>query len=346
VEAGDPELNQEATLRLAISSGDPAGIGPEVIAKALAAPDLFELGADPSDLGGASRLEFLLVGDPRVFAAAGLGPGGAVSLLPAGEYDPDREPLGAASARSGRAAVAALEAATDEVLSGRADALVTAPLSKHAMAEAGFAWPGQTELIAERSGAAPALDPVMLFVAGRLKVALFTRHVPLRDVASRLAAAPLVACLRTLEAGLRQDFAIQSPRIAVAGLNPHAGEQGLFGSEEEQSVIPAVHAARDQGLLVEGPLPADTLFCKLRDGAFDAVLALYHDQGLIPVKLLSFGRATNVSLGLPLVRTSPDHGTAYDIAGKGIADASSMRAAILTAVEMVRNRRSFLNRGG
>ena len=324
-------MNRLSTLRLAVSSGDPAGIGPEVIARALSTLK------PPEDV----QLQFVVFGDPRVFAHVGLSAGGSIALLPAGEYDPEQEPIGVPSGRSGLAAVAALQAATHQVLAGEADALVTGPLSKHAMREAGFAWPGQTELIAERCA---VREPVMLFVAGSLKVALFTRHLALRDVPDRIAPEPLLHCLETLGTALRQDFAIASPRIGVAGLNPHAGEQGLFGSEEQQSVIPAVARARDGGLQVEGPLPADTLFCKLREGAFDAVLALYHDQGLIPMKLLSFGRAVNVTVGLPLVRTSPDHGTAYDIAGQGLADASSMCGAILTAAEMVRNRRSFLNR--
>ncbi|MBI4878216.1 MAG: 4-hydroxythreonine-4-phosphate dehydrogenase PdxA [Planctomycetes bacterium] len=319
-------------MGLALTCGDPAGIGPEIAVKALRA------------LAAAERagLRLRLVGDARVFAAAGASAEDLERVEAAGAFYAAREPAGRPSAASGAAAAAALLRAIDLALAGEVDLVVTAPVSKEALRLAGRSWPGQTEALIERSGAARG---VMLFVGGGLRVALATRHVPLAEVATRLRTEEIAADLRLLASSLRQDFGLRAPRIAVAGLNPHAGEAGLFGSEEQTVLAPALAQARAEGLLVAGPLPADTLFPKHRAGEFDAVLAMYHDQGLVPVKLLSFGRGVNVTLGLPFIRTSPDHGTAYDIAGKGIASESSLLAAIRLGIRAVRHRRSALKRG-
>ncbi|MFH0946151.1 MAG: 4-hydroxythreonine-4-phosphate dehydrogenase PdxA [Planctomycetota bacterium] len=328
--ARNPDLSRERQPVLAVSCGDPAGVGPEVIASALLR--VCQQGADAS--------RFILLGDPRVFAAVGLDEQGGFRFQAAGSWDPKADPAGGPSPRSGAAAVAALEAAIDLALTGAADGVVTGPLSKEAMRAAGHPWPGQTELLIERCKAGEAL---MLFVADRLRVALLTRHVPIREVPGLIDQESIERTLLLLTQSLERDFGVVSPTIGVAALNPHAGEHGLFGSEERDCIAPAVLRSNQRGLRVLGPMPADTLFVRQKSGEFDAVLALYHDQGLIPLKLMGFGRAVNVTAGLPIVRTSPDHGTAYDIVGKGIADPSSMAAAIDVATLMIRNRRSFLN---
>ncbi len=291
-----------------MTAGDPAGIGPEIRDAAIAA------------LGDDERA--------------------SVDLVPIGEATPPAGPRGP-SATSGEAAAAGLLAAIDLALAGEVDGVVTAPLSKAALRLAGHPWPGQTEVLIERSGVPRG---VMLFVGGGLRVALATRHVPLREVADRLDERDLAADLLLLDRGLRLDFSVDAPRIGVCGVNPHAGEGGLFGTEEE-IVRAALARARRDGVRAEGPFPADTLFVRQRRGEFDAVLAMYHDQGLVPVKLLGFGHGVNVTLGLPFVRTSPDHGTAYDIAGKGVADPGSMLEALRLAVAAARARRAVLNRG-
>lgn len=301
---GDPPLKAGAErVRLAVTAGDPAGIGPEIREAAIAAlPDDARRG---------------------------------VELVLVGETAPPPGPRGPSEA-SGRAAVEGLTRAIDLALAGDVDGVVTAPLSKEAVHLAGHPWPGQTEVLIERSGVARG---VMLFVGGGLNVALATRHVPLREVADRITAEGVAEDLRLLDAGLRRDFAFERPRIGVCGVNPHAGEGGLFGHEEDR-LRDALERVRSEGIEAAGPYPADTLFVKHRRGEFDAVLAMYHDQGLVPMKLLAFGGGVNVTLGLPFVRTSPDHGTAYDIAGKGLADPGSMLEALRTAIAAARSRRA------
>jgi 4-hydroxythreonine-4-phosphate dehydrogenase len=312
-------------VRLAVTMGDPAGIGPEVAAGAL------------RELPPAERaaLEVHLVGDPEAFARAGLDPA-AFPTHATSRYDAARHGVGRPSAASGEAAGAALLAAIDLAMRGTVDGVVTAPLSKQALQLAGHGWPGQTEALIERSGARRG---VMLFVGGGLKVAIATRHVALRDVPALLDPVSVRDDLLQMHEGLERDFGVARPRIGVCGLNPHAGEAGRFGDEEARVLAPALAAARAAGAAPSEPLPADTVFVRHRKGEFDAVLALYHDQGLIPVKLLSFGGGVNVTLGLPFVRTSPDHGTAYDIAGQGRADPSSMIEAVRWAAVLIRNRR-------
>ena len=283
--------------RVGVTVGDPAGIGPEVAERA----------AD--DAGVRAVCTPVLYG-PR-------GARGAV-------------PMGAASAAAGRSAYDAVVAATADAMAGRIDAVSTAPINKAAWALAGLPWRGHTELLAELTGARRV---AMMFHAERLNVVLATTHVPLAEVPRRLTRERIEEVV-----GLAHDelprFGYPRPRLAVAGLNPHAGENGLLGEEEERSVRPAVEACRARGIVVTGPEPADTLFVRALRGAFDAVIACYHDQGLIPVKLVAFGDAVNVTLGLPIVRTSVDHGTAYDIAGRGVADPSSMIAAVRLAATL------------
>ena len=291
--------------RLAISAGDPAGIGPEVVRKALADRALWR------------RAEFV------VFEA------------------PYAGKLGKPSVASGRAALANVLNAASAVASGQADALVTAPVSKEALHLAGARYAGHTELLAEFCGLGHS-EVGMLLVGGGLRVFLATRHMSLNDALKATKAPALAKAIRLCARGLAQSFGMKRPRLALAALNPHAGEAGAFGSEEKQVLEPLVKRLRRQaGFQLEGPIPADTVFVRALHGHYDAVVCLYHDQGLIPLKLLAFESGVNVTLGLPFVRTSPDHGTAYDIAGSGKADPSSMKAAIELALGLCARRRGL-----
>jgi 4-hydroxythreonine-4-phosphate dehydrogenase len=238
--------------------------------------------------------------------------------------------LGRVSAAAGRAAAQAVLRAAADVKEGRADALVTAPINKEALRAAGHPWPGHTEMLAEAAGAA---DVAMMFVGGGLRVALLTIHRPLRTVQEAVTPAEVRRVVRLVHRELPR-FGVAAPRLALCGLNPHAGEHGLLGHEEEEVLRPAVSDLRGEGIDVSGPFPADSLFVRAQRGEFDAVIAGYHDQGLIPVKLAAFGHAVNVTLGLPFVRTSVDHGTGFDIADKGVADASSLVEAMKVAAKL------------
>jgi 4-hydroxythreonine-4-phosphate dehydrogenase len=282
--------------RVAITTGDPAGIGPEV-ARAAAAD---------------SRV--LDVCEPILY-----GP-------PAGQTFP----AGVLSAEAGRAAYESIVRAVEDARRRDVAAIATAPVNKEAFRLAGLPWSGHTDLLAHLTGARAV---AMMFYSDALRVVLATVHIPLADVPGALTAASLSETIR-LTACAMPRFGYSKPRIAVAGLNPHAGEHGLFGTEEDTAIRPAVQASRAAGIDVSGPFPADTLFVRARRGEFDVVVACYHDQGLIPVKLVAFGQAVNVTLGLPIVRTSVDHGTAFDIAGRGVADAGSMVAATLLAAKL------------
>ena len=282
--------------KIAITAGDPSGIGPEIAARAAADPSVRELC------------------EPIVY-----GP-------PAGQAFPP----GVLSADAGRAAHDAIVRAVADAQRGAVDAVATAPINKQALRLAGLPWAGHTELLAHLTGAAQV---AMMFHSEPLRVVLATVHVALADVPRLLTRAVMESTI-ALTARELPRFGIESPRIAVAGLNPHAGEHGLFGAEEESAIAPAVAATRQRGIDVSGPFPADTIFVRAVRGEFDVVIACYHDQGLIPVKLAAFGRAVNVTLGLPIIRTSVDHGTAFDIAGKGIADPGSMIEAVKLAATL------------
>jgi 4-hydroxythreonine-4-phosphate dehydrogenase len=305
--------------RLAITVGDPAGVGPEVLVAALRA-------------GAHAAAHVRVYGDPDALARAGPLPEG-VEQVPCASapVEPGRPRPEAAAG-----VVEAVQRAARDCLAGEADAIVTAPLSKEVLAEGGFSYPGHTELLAETAGRERA---VMLLVGGRLRVALVTIHCALREVPDRITREAVRETLGVLDHDLRERFALPTPRIAVCGLNPHAGEGGRFGREEIETIAPAVGDARARGIVASGPFAADSLFHRAATGEFDAVLGMYHDQALGPLKVHAFGRAVNVTLGLPFIRTSVDHGTAFDIAGRGIADPGSMIEAIRLAGELVRNAR-------
>jgi len=320
----EPSL-RDGVARLGVTVGDPAGIGPEVVAAALRGIP-------------AERARLCIYGDVDAVRAAG-GPLGRAELHPfcSAPVEPGRP-----DPRAAEGVIEAVRAAARDCLAGALDAMVTAPLSKDVIARAGYAYPGHTELIEEVAGRGRA---VMLLVGGSLRVALATIHCALRDVPARLSSAGLDEILTVVDADLRRRFAIPGPRIAVCGLNPHAGEAGRFGDEEARVIAPAVERARGAGLAVSGPFAADSLFARAVKGEFDAVLAMYHDQGLGPLKTHAFGHAVNVTLGLPLIRTSVDHGTAFDIAGRGLADPGSLLEAIDLALLLSRNEGARRPRG-
>lgn len=309
-----------ALRRLVISSGDPAGIGPEITVKALAQPEV------------ASLAELIVTGDADVLqrTAEQLGLPPPDHIEPAGVDSKGVEP-GKLSGTGGRAAVAAIERAVDLIRGGEADALVTAPINKEALRLAGYGWPGHTEMLADLSG---VKEVCMMLLTDRLRVAHVTTH---RSLRSAIEAATRERVRRTIEMtheGLLR-FGVERPRIAVCGLNPHAGEGGLFGDEELKELGPAIEDARAAGIDASGPWPADTIFWRASNGEFDAVIAMYHDQGHVAVKIAGFDEGVNVTLGLPFLRTSVDHGTAFDIAGKGVARWQSMAAAIRAAARYV-----------
>jgi 4-hydroxythreonine-4-phosphate dehydrogenase len=297
--------------RLAITTGDPSGIGPEI---AVAAAD-----------------------DPRVLAVCQpilYGPATGEHLAP--------YPCGVVHASSGRRAYEEVVRAVDDARAGRVNGIVTAPINKAAFAAAGLQWRGHTDLLAHLCDVP---DVAMMFWSERLRVVLATVHVPLAMVPTVLTRERLAGTLR-LTAEAMPTFGVPRPRIAVAGLNPHAGEDGLLGSEEHLVIEPVIAQARRDGLDVSGPFPADTLFVRAARGDVDVVVACYHDQGLIPVKLLSFGHSVNVTIGLPIIRTSVDHGTAFDIARQGKADPGSMVEAILLAARLAAGRHQSVSHVG
>jgi 4-phospho-D-threonate 3-dehydrogenase / 4-phospho-D-erythronate 3-dehydrogenase len=288
--------------RVGLTSGDPAGIGPEIAAKAAADPRVREA-CEPILYGG---------GDPLFFVP------------------------GVLSGEAGRVAYDAVVAAVRDAQAGTIDAVATAPINKLAFAKAGLPWKGHTDLLAHLTG---VRDAVMMFWSEPLKVVLATVHLPLADVPRAITREHLAGVIDITARALPR-FGVERPRLAMAGLNPHAGEGGLLGGEEERAIAPAVADARAAGVDISGPLPADTVFVRAMRGEFDCVIACYHDQGLIPVKLAAFGHAVNVTLGLPIVRTSVDHGTAFDIAGRNLADPTSMIEAVLLAARLAVAKRS------
>jgi 4-hydroxythreonine-4-phosphate dehydrogenase len=313
----------EPVTRVGITLGDPAGIGPEIVAAALAAAP------------AAWRPHLVVYGDREVLERGARTAG--VALPPEvgviGDGTGDGVEPGRPDERGGAAQVGYLEAAVAAARRGEIAAIATAPISKTWARRAGFAFPGHTEMLAARFGAA---DVVMLFAGPRMKVALATVHVPLAEVARTLTTAGLRTTLAIVARALVADFGIAAPRIGVVGLNPHAGEAGLLGAEERDVIAPALAPLPPARL--SGPLVPDAAFRDLVEQRHDALVAMYHDQGLIPVKLIDFDEAVNVTLGLPIVRTSPDHGTAYDIAGTGRARPVSMQRALALAVELAGRR--------
>lgn len=333
----------QARPLVAITMGDPAGVGPEIILKALAVEELLSI------------CRLLVIGDRRILdrAANWLGSGperrplhfepvsaplegrylpGMPALLDLKNAAPEECPVGQISAASGKAAVEYVFRACDLAMAGQVDAIVTAPLNKAAMNQAGFHYAGHTELLTERTGAGRVS---MLLVGPTLKVVHVSTHVSLQEAIQRVTRQRVEQVIEIADQSARA-LGVAHPRIAVAGLNPHASEGGLFGDQEAREIIPAIQAARARGLDVSDPLAADTVFLRAVHGEFDIVVAMYHDQGHIPMKLLAFDEGVNVSMGLPIIRTSVDHGTAFDIAGTGKAREASLLAAIDVAVKMVR----------
>jgi 4-hydroxythreonine-4-phosphate dehydrogenase len=258
-------------------------------------------------------------------------------VLDVGDGDDPPVSFGAVTPGGGRLAMRSVEQAVDLCKRGVVDAMVTAPISKDAIQQAGYGVPGHTEFIMEQTGHPKT---TMMMVAGGLRVGLVTAHIPVSQIAEHITQEAILEKIRVVDASLTNDFAIRDPRIAVLGLNPHAGDGGVLGAEETNIIEPALEAARTEGFDIEGPLPADGFFATQLDAGYDAVLAMYHDQGLVPFKALAFDHGVNFTAGLPIVRTSPDHGTAYGIAGKGMALPGSMRSAIEVAAAVARHRAS------
>ncbi|HEV2474764.1 MAG TPA: 4-hydroxythreonine-4-phosphate dehydrogenase PdxA [Chthonomonadales bacterium] len=325
--------------RIAVTMGDPAGIGPEVALKALARQEIAcrpLLFGDMSLLRRTARSLQLPLHLYREADGSGDAAAGRFQLPVRQATVADLRGLqeGAVSAQAGRAAAQCVLAATKAALASEVDAIVTAPLSKEAMALGGYPYPGHTELLAQAAG---ARSVAMMLVSGGLRVVHVSAHVSLAEAISRVQIPRVVECIRLGAAACRR-LGIEAPRIAVAGLNPHAGEGGMFGTEESDTIAPAIEQARAEGLTADGPYPPDTVFARAVAGNFDLVVAMYHDQGHIPVKLHGFDTGVNVTLGLPIVRTSPDHGVAFDIAGKGVARESSMAEAIRVAARLCNDR--------
>lgn len=341
-------MSPDRPLKLAVTLGDPAGIGPEVILKAL---------NDPIEAASVTVIGSRTILQQTYDKLRSLAPSSALAnpeTLDIIDVPADSKwgeiIAGVGNAASGAASFAYMETAIARTLAGEFSAIVTGPISKICWQAAGYNYPGQTELLAQK---ARSQRFGMLFAAKSphsgclLVVLLATTHIPIRQVPDALNPELLSEKLELLVECLREDFGLEKPRIAVAGLNPHSGENGKLGNEEQDWMIPWLETQRDRfkQVQLDGPIPPDTLWVKpgqawygLTEAAHDAYLAMYHDQGLIPVKLMAFDRAVNTTIGLPFVRTSPDHGTAFDIVGQGIADASSMKAALQLAAELANRR--------
>src|SRR5881227_2986652 len=333
-------INPSANLRssrprIGITMGDPAGIGPEVVLKAVAEDEIQSVCVP------------VIIGDAQLLAhnARTLDLQCGYEIVRYDERLPDRlsDPIifhldniqghvepGIESGDAGKAAAGYIEAAVELCAAGSVDAISTAPINKRALFLGGYSFPGHTEFLAHLTG---STECAMAFVASNLRVVLISTHVPLAEAIRLVEKDRIVRVVRLTNRELKR-WGIARPRIAVAALNPHGAEGGLFGVEESAEIMPAVEACRDEGLEVSGPHSADTVFLRASRGEFDAVVSCYHDQAMIPVKCLSFGEAVNVTLGLPFIRTSVDHGTAFDIAGKGVAEHSSMVAAIKLAAQL------------
>lgn len=326
---------------IGLTMGDPAGIGPEIIVKALTEPELYQL-CRPLVIGDAETfrqaihrlglaITVEIIGEP----AAGTYTLGTLDLLQATTGDLRGVTPGAVQAIAGKAAVESVVRATDLALRGQVDAIATAPLNKDAMNQAGYHYPGHTELLADLT---QTKDFSLALVAGRLRVIHVTTHVSMRRVLDLVDRARVLRIIRLADRFCRY-LGVAVPRVAVAGLNCHAGENGLFGTEEIEQIRPAVEDARAEGIDASGPWPGDSIFLRASQGEFDIVVAMYHDQGHIPVKMLGLEAGVNTTAGLPIIRTSVDHGTAFDIAGQGIAHPGSMIEAVKLATVLARDRR-------
>ncbi|MBI5664079.1 MAG: 4-hydroxythreonine-4-phosphate dehydrogenase PdxA [Nitrospirae bacterium] len=314
--------------------GDPGGVGPEIIVKAMFCAEIRDY-CNPVVIGDAGVLSeaVKLTGLPlKIRSISGI----SESRPEAGTFEVMDMKSGPAfkknvpSKNAGRAIVKYIKKSVELALKKEVDAIVTAPISKESLKMAGYPWPGHTELLAELTGSGKF---AMMFASEKLKVILCTIHIPLKDVPKRINGKLVFETIKLAGVGTKM-LGIDNPRIAVAGLNPHAGESGIMGKEEIKSIIPAVQKAQSAGLSVSGPYPPDVIFHKAYDGAFDIIVCMYHDQGLIPFKMIAFDTGVNVTVGLPIIRTSPDHGTAFDIAWKNKANPSSMLEAIKLASKL------------
>lgn len=331
----------EEKIIVGISQGDINGIGLEVIIKTFLEPQMLEI-CTPVLFGSnktasahrkALNIEDFSFNQIKDFSELNHK---RANLLSVYEEDVTIE-LGQQTENGGKYAFKSLEAATNALAEGKIDVLVTAPINKENIQSAEFKFPGHTEYLDEKFGKGNSL---MFLVSDDLRVAVVTGHIPVTRVAQELTSEKILKKIQLLNKSLTQDFAIRKPKIAVLGLNPHAGDNGVIGDEEKNIIIPAIEKAKAEGIITYGPYPADGFFGNGTYKNFDAVLAMYHDQGLIPFKTIAFNKGVNYTAGLPIVRTSPDHGTAYDIAGKGIASEESFRRAIYTAIDIYRTRKN------
>lgn len=332
-------------IKIAITMGDPAGIGPEIIIKALETlrmPETFFIVIGSFEIlqKTASRLN----SDVKIKQVSEIGDAiedkeHITVFEPVNMPDLSEVRTGEIQAEAGRAAKMCIDDAVQAAGKGIFDATCTAPIHKEAMQLCGFGFPGHTEYLAHLTG---TVDFAMMLCGGGLRVVLQTIHMALKEVPDNITETAIVEKIR-LTHRFMPLFGIRKPRIAVCGLNPHAGEGGLFGTEERNIISPAIETARDEGIVAEGPYPADTVFHEAREGAFDAVLAMYHDQGLGPLKTVAFHEGVNITMGLPIIRTSVDHGTAFNIAGKNLARPDSMKAALKTAKLLAVHKRKFDN---
>jgi len=308
---------------IGITMGDPNGVGPEVIVKAISSNEIKDL------------CEIVIFGDAGILQKAANNSITELKIVECSEFGLEDLKPSTLDRKAGQASLDYITTAVKSALENEIDAIVTAPISKESTHLAGSKYPGHTEMLKDLSGSNQA---VMMFEGNKFKVMLVTIHEALSNVPKLISKDRVLSTIKLTHDSLVNLFKIEAPKIVVCGLNPHAGESGAFGNEEIDHIIPAVEEAQELGMNVEGPLPADTLFYYANQGKWDAVVAMYHDQGLIPFKMVSFNDGVNITLGLPIIRTSPDHGTAFDIAWKGVADPSSMIAAIKVAAQFAINK--------
>ena len=334
---------QNDKIVVGITQGDSNGIGYEVIIKALADPRILDQ-FTPVIYGSSKLFGFYRKTIPEVeqmdtnaISSASEAHAKRINIVNCLPDSTFAEP-GQATPESAKSAIKSLETAIRELKEGTIDVLVTGPINKKAMSNEGFGFPGHTEFIQNSFG---VKDVTMLMVSHRLKLGVVTGHIPLKDVASQITEEKILSKLRLMNEALKKDFVVDQPRIAVLSLNPHSGDGGLLGTEEQDIIIPAIRKATEEGILAFGPFSPDGYFGLSHYENFDATLAMYHDQGLSPFKALSFEDGVNYTAGLPVIRTSPDHGTAFEMAGRDEADPRSMRAAIFTAIDIYRNRKAW-----
>ncbi len=324
--------------------GDPTGIGPEIIAKAFSNENLFYecrpiVFGDQGVLHRAIQLQNLPISLEVVeeIPEEGYHPK-KIFLIPVSHLGITSLHFGKPDRVCGEAMVKYIEEAVNFVRAGKIDAITTCPINKNAMNIAGYPFAGHTELLAHLVGA-PSV--AMMFIGSRWRIVLVTTHLPLKEVSKWITATHILSILQITDEGMKRYFKISQPKMAILGLNPHCGEEGLLGEEEIKEIIPAIREAKSLGMDIEGPFSADSFFNLSKPFSFDVIISMYHDQGLIPIKMFDFREAVNFTLGLPFIRTSVDHGTAYDIAGKGLADPSNLIKSILTAANLLKLKNNY-----